>query len=79
LRVKPVSGLPEPIVPGTSPTIYPEEEKPVFFDHYWLEGAPTLFRANICGLDFSMAKEGRLAAYRFEGEKELKQEKWVYL
>ncbi|MCX6162155.1 MAG: metallophosphoesterase [Ignavibacteriae bacterium] len=47
---------------------YTETEKPVFFGHYWLEGKPWLFRNNVCCLDYSVAKGGKLAAYRFNGE-----------
>lgn len=47
---------------------YSETEKPVFFGHYWLEGKPGLFRNNVCCLDYSVAKGGKLAAYSFNGE-----------
>ncbi len=48
---------------------YGQHEKPVFFGHYWLR--PTNFglaATNACCVDFSVAKEGLLAAYRFSGE-----------
>jgi hypothetical protein len=51
---------------------YPEEAVPVFFGHYWLTGRPIPQRDNIACLDYSVAKpEGRLCAYRYEGEKKL--------
>jgi len=50
---------------------YKENEKAVFFGHYWLEGHPVLFRDNICCIDYSVAKKGKLVAYRFDGEKKL--------
>jgi len=58
---------------------YDESQKPVFFGHYWLEGEPSLYRHNICCLDFSIADGGKLAAYRFDGEKKLRDEKLVYV
>lgn len=58
---------------------YNENEKPVFFGHYWLNGAPMLFRNNICCLDYSVAKNGFLACYRYDGEQELTTEKFVYV
>jgi|APTNR8051073442_1049403.scaffolds.fasta_scaffold02972_2 hypothetical protein len=56
---------------------YGESEKPVFFGHYWLSGTPMLFRHNVCCLDYSVAKEGPLVAYRFDGERELDAAKFV--
>lgn len=58
---------------------YGEKECPVFFGHYWLKGLPNLYRGNICCLDYSVAKGGYLAAYRFDGEQALQSEKWVYV
>ncbi len=58
---------------------YKATEKPVFFGHYWQKGEPSLFRANICCVDFSIAKDGILVAYRYDGEQTLKDEKFVYV
>jgi len=58
---------------------YLEENKPVFFGHYWLKGTPALYRNNICCLDYSVAKDGYLAAYRFDEEINLNSEKLVYV
>jgi hypothetical protein len=52
-------------------TWYLETEKPVFFGHYWLKGNISLFRHNVCCLDYSVAKKGHLVAYRWEGEQTL--------
>lgn len=62
-----------------SHNFYGAHEKPVFFGHYWLTGDPALFRDNICCLDFSIAKEGILAAYRWDGEQRLEDGKWLYV
>ena len=58
---------------------YTASQKPIFFGHYWLDGEPTLYRTNICCLDYSVAKKGKLVAYRFDGEQELRNEKLVYV
>jgi hypothetical protein len=38
-----------------------------------------LYRGNICCLDYSVAKKGHLAAYRFDGETVLDVEKFEYV
>ena len=80
--VLPVKNLPEGNLRISNSTLtkyYSEPERPVFFGHYWLTGTPRLLRENICCLDFSVAKHGHLAAYRFDGEKELSNDKFVYV
>ncbi len=58
---------------------YPEVDRPVFFGHYWLQHPhPAIMRSNICCLDFSVAKEGALMAYRYDGEQELDHGKLVW-
>jgi hypothetical protein len=58
---------------------YPANEKPVFFGHYWLEDKqPKLQASNVCCVDYSIAKEGILVAYRFDGEKELSEKKFIW-
>jgi len=68
---------PEAIAQGFGP--YREEEPPVFFGHYWLDGGrtPEPLAANVACLDYSVAKGGPLTAYRFDGERELSPEKFV--
>ena len=61
---------------------YGEDERPVFFGHYWLTGIPKLIRDNVCCLDFSVAGyrgNGRLVAYRFDGEQRLDASKFVWV
>ena len=43
---------------------YQPSEKVVFFGHYWLKGKPVMQKQNVCCLDYSVAKEGHLAAFR---------------
>jgi len=59
---------------------YGEAERPVFFGHYWLTGLPHLIRENVCCLDYSVAGyrgDGRLVAYRFDGEQQLDESKFI--
>lgn len=53
------------------------ENKPVFFGHYWMNGSPAITSPNAACLDFSVAKEGYLTAYRWSGEMELRREALV--
>jgi hypothetical protein len=58
---------------------YPSGEKPVLFGHYWLEGEEPMVQApNVCCVDYSVAKKGKLVAYRFDGETELRNEKFCW-
>ena len=58
---------------------YSEKAKPVFFGHYWLKGQPSIYKANVCCLDYSVAKGGNLVAYRFDGEQVLDNNNLVYV
>ncbi len=59
-------------VPG-----YAGHERPVFNGHYWLTGEPTLMAPNVAILDYSVAKDGALTAYRWDGEQQLDAAKFV--
>lgn len=77
-----IDSIPDILVEADSDSfgvIYGEQKKPVFFGHYWLKGQPIIQRANVCCLDFSVAKKGYLAAYRFDGEQSLDTNKIVYV
>jgi hypothetical protein len=56
------------VIPG-----YGADEPPVFFGHYWIPGdtPPEIQAPNVCCLDYSIAENGRLAAYRWDGESKL--------
>lgn len=56
---------------------YSETGKNVFFGHYWLRGTPSIYKHNVCCLDYSVAKEGELVAYRWDGETELDNRKLI--
>lgn len=67
-----VENLPNIAISDLTEEYYPEAELPVFFGHYWLIGLPKKRRSNVICLDFSVAKNGILAAYRWGAEK------WFY-
>ncbi len=82
ISVEPIDNLPEQPInfPGSdSADFYNDNEKPVFFGHYWLRGQPSLYKDNICCLDYSIAKKGKLVAYRHDGEKKLDPENFVFV
>lgn len=58
---------------------YQRHEKKVFFGHYWLNGNPSIFKENVCCLDYSVAKGGKLVAYRLNGESELMNKNLIYV
>jgi hypothetical protein len=55
------------------------ERTPVLFGHYWMEGEPTITFPTVACLDFSVAKNGYLTAYRWSGERELISENLVHV
>lgn len=61
------SQLPDTVMPPDQLRPY-LDPKPVFFGHYWLNGTPTLSAPNAVCLDFSVAKDGYLTAYSYDGE-----------
>ena len=82
ISIEPIENLPETPVSVSllkDNEYYSAIEKPVFFGHYWLKGNPTLYGNNICCLDYSVAKQGYLVSYRFDGEKNLDNEKLTYV
>lgn len=42
--------------------------KPLFIGHYWLNGQPGLLSKTVACVDYSVAKGGKLVAYRWDGE-----------
>jgi len=82
ISVEPIEHLPEqPIEVSalTSTDYYPSNEKKVFFGHYWLKGEPSLYKENICCLDYSVAKGGKLVAYRLNGANKLEKSCLTYV
>ncbi len=57
---------------------YPSNAKPVFVGHYWLlEEKPQVLADNLACLDYSVAKDGYLCAYRWQGEQKLSNDNFV--
>ena len=56
---------------------YQKNDKCIFFGHYWLKGKPSLYQDNIGCLDYSVANEGILAAYSYDGELILDERKFT--
>jgi hypothetical protein len=60
--------LPDHVVASS----YPSDAPPVFFGHYWMEGAPQLQAINALCLDYSAGRDGPLVSYGAEpGNKDL--------
>jgi hypothetical protein len=53
--------------------------KPIFIGHYWAKGVPTVLSDKVACVDYSIGKGGKLVAYRWDGDSNLKQENfhWV--
>ena len=70
--------IPLPADLGERVKPYGSDECPVFFGHYWLRSKqPSRLAPNVGCLDFSVAKGGDLCAYRWDGEQELDDQKFV--
>lgn len=82
LSVEPIDSLPDvpvDLANLSSTDSYRSDDKMVFFGHYWLKGKPRVFHHNACCLDYSVAKNGHLAAYRHNGEARLDPANLVYV
>ncbi|SFH38120.1 metallophosphoesterase [Modicisalibacter xianhensis] len=72
--------VPEDILPGYA------GDKPLFVGHYWLTSEPAPLNRYIACLDYSIAaghtestSEGKLCAYRWDGERELSKDRFVWV
>ena len=63
--------VPEEILPECES--YPENAPIVFFGHYCRHSGPFIIRPNVCCVDSCVTGTKVLTAYRWEGEKELRQ------
>lgn len=52
---------------------------PVIFGHYWFAGEPAVISPKFACLDYSVASDGPLVAYSWDGESELSSEKIVWV
>lgn len=73
-------GLEEDLSDDLTSKFYPygQDEKPVFFGHYCLSGKHRLMTPNVCCVDFCVAKQRRLTAYRWQGEAVLDRTHFTY-
>lgn len=60
-------------------TYYLPNDKPVFFGHYWLKGEPNLYQNNICCVDYSVARDGKLVSYTYNNEEKLSNENFTFV
>ena len=58
---------------------HPYSGPPVLFGHYWFTGKPEVISPRFACLDYSVAKDGPLVAYRWDGEEALSSEKLVWV
>lgn len=60
---------------------YSHADPPVFVGHYWLDSEPVLLAPNVACLDYSVAAKsgGRLVAYRWDGELQLNNGKFMFV
>lgn len=82
ISVLPIENLPERPVEISklkSLDFYNKNEKSVFFGHYWFKGNPSVLKNNICCLDYSVARGGKLVAYRMNGERALDSGNLMYV
>ena len=58
---------------------YRQDQPLCFIGHYWMHGIPAPLAPNIACLDYSVAKDGKLVAYRWSGEDRLISENFTHL
>lgn len=70
--------IPDDDIEGDHLIEYSHDSPPVFMGHYWLSGDPAPLAANVACLDYSVARPGgQLVAYRWDGERRLRADKFV--
>jgi hypothetical protein len=70
--------LEQAVIDAAAP--YPADAKPVFVGHYSLTAPrPELLAENVACLDYSVAKGGLLCAYRWDGERKLRNDRFVWV
>jgi hypothetical protein len=70
-------GLPDAPIPEHARVAM--DNKPVFFGHYWLTEAPSVQAGRYACVDYSAGNGGALVAYRFDCERDLSSEKFVWV
>ena len=54
-----------------------KDQKPVFVGHYWMNGELDVQTPYVCCVDYSVGREDKLCAYRWNGEQVLKKENMI--
>lgn len=71
-----LASLPVPL--SVRPAVYAPSNPPVFIGHYWLFAeSPAPLAVNVACLDYSVAKFGMQTAYRYQGERILRPDRFV--
>ena len=70
--------LPEDPAPTSALPGY-SDQVPVFVGHYWLKGEPEPLTDRVACVDYSVAKDGKLCAYRWEGEANLDASRFLWV
>lgn len=78
IGVDDLDALPESDIPGAALPGY-DGAKPLFVGHYWMKGEPRLQSPHIACVDWSVADKGVMVAYRFDGERELQESRFVWV
>ena len=66
-----VNNIPDIDIPDDSIIpFYGNDDKPVFFGHYWMNGTPELQKNNVCCVDYSAGKGEKLVCYSFSNHSE---------
>ena len=71
----PAYTIPSEIIQFRKP--YPKDAPIVFFGHYCLKECCGIFANNLCCVDSCITRTGKLMAYRWEGETQLKKSNFV--
>jgi hypothetical protein len=77
--VNPGPEIPIPSEFGALLTPPHDDKRPIFIGHYWLPPErPAPLTPTIACLDYSVAAGGPLVAYRWDGERHLRPDKFVF-
>lgn len=58
---------------------YPSSEKPVFIGHYWKTGEIEMETDNVCCVDYSIARGGKLVAFRLNEAADLSSGSFIWV
>ncbi len=64
---------------GALVTEFNAPAKPVFVGHYWMSGTPKPLSDKVACIDYSVAKGGKMTAYRWSGEKNINKDNFSWV